>query len=141
MSFCFSVVPIVILHISETGLRFDDLSSSYRLLDRRECSTGGSTSKTTFRNLLVVPSRPICWPCTTFENVSIKQGEKAARVGHPELRRDGEGFESKKDAVKDASMLPEVDLSEYSSKKTSAGNLKKVENHGNQKLYGGTHTI
>ena len=50
-------------------------------------------------------------------------------MAHPELRRDGVNFESKKPAVKDESMTTPLDLSEYSStQKTSAGNAKKINN-------------
>ena len=44
------------------------------------------------------------------------------------MRRDGVNFESKKNGVKDESMQDKIDLADYSKKKTSSGNLKKVNN-------------
>ena len=63
-----------------------------------------------------------------FEFFSIKPGEKSARVAHPDLRKYGENFESKKLGCKDEKASQPVDLSQYSKEKTSSGNYKKINN-------------
>ena len=59
---------------------------------------------------------------TAFEKISIETGEEAARVAHPELRKDGRA----PDGVDAANSAP-VDLDRFKDGvdgKTSAGNPK-----------------